>query len=87
MHWYGNDWWWSHMGWMMVLWAVGGVLLVVLTLFVVRTLSADLRRPMRPEAPAPREDDAERILRRRYASGEIDEQELHRRLDELRSVS
>jgi len=83
MHWYDGV-WWGHMGWMMVLWAIGGALLLLVAAYVVREIAGRTGRPG-PGGRAEQEDRAERILRERYARGEIDEQELHRRMDELRS--
>jgi len=71
---------WSHMGWagpwfMWIFWLA----LLLLIIVGIRWLSAsagDSRRPM--------SEDAESILRRRYAAGEIDEQTFRRMRDELR---
>ncbi len=84
MHYYGDH--WSHMGWgagwmMVVLWAVGIVLLVLLLLAVTRGVRAD--GAGRFLGRTAREDDSLEILRKRYAKGEIDEDELHRRMREL----
>jgi putative membrane protein len=51
---------------------------------VIWGIVALLRRPgdSRPERPDP-----ERILAERYARGEIDEEEYHRRLQTLRSTN
>ena len=83
MHWYDGG-WWGHMGWMMVLWVMGGVLLLAVAVYVIRETAGRSGRPG-PGARAQEGDGAERILRERYARGEIDEQELHRRMDELRA--
>lgn len=79
MHWPYDDWGAWHIGWMMIGWVVGLVLVGVLVLFAVRTLGYGPERP--------RSDEAKRILRERYARGEIDENELHRRMDELGGTS
>jgi putative membrane protein len=61
------------------------LILVVLLVIAVAVLVALLLRPTRPAAPTattsgtPPESEAERILRRRFASGEIDEEEFLRR--------
>ncbi len=60
------------MGWMWI-WPVA---LIVLVLVVIRALTA-------PSGPA-RSASAEEILKRRYARGEIDDEEYKRRLEELR---
>lgn len=81
MHWY-DDTWWTHMGWMMILWLIGGILLVALVVWVLRSMGpGGAGRPFGGTGP----EGAEEILRRRYARGEIDEQEYHRRLEELRA--
>jgi putative membrane protein len=60
-----------------VSWLVG---LVVLVLFIW----AVARMARMPGNGSPREDSPETILKRRYARGEIDQQEYERRLTELR---
>lgn len=70
------------MGLWMALWGlIALALLVVLILAIVWLLRA-LFRPA-GHAGQPR-DEAEDVLRRRYASGEIDEEEYQRRRDGLR---
>lgn len=64
------------MGWWMVLsWAVGVVVLVLLVRLV--TGAAGGVSPRSDETP-------EQILKRRYAKGEIERDEYQRRLDDLR---
>lgn len=66
------------MGVWMLLWAVMGIaLLTAAVLGVVRLLRRD---SFRAGGPAPTGTAAEEILRRRYANGEIDDEEFtHRR--------
>ncbi len=63
-----------HMGWMWIWWLVGIVVLIL----VVRlaTSSAGGR--------ASSAESAEEILKRRYAQGEIDQEEYERKLQDLR---
>jgi len=65
----------SHMGWMWFAWPLGIVLLIVL----IWALARGAAPPSRPDGESP-----EAILERRYARGEIDEEEYHRRLSDLR---
>jgi putative membrane protein len=78
-----HDWtdgWWGHAG-MMWIWILMGIVLVVLVVMLARgAFAGRFSPPPRREEP---EDDPETILRRRYARGEIDEEELRRRTDEL----
>lgn len=66
----------GHMGWMWLWWSFGLALLVLLVWAVARAAGS----------PAPRggEDSPEAILKRRYARGELDEQEYERRLNNLK---
>lgn len=66
----------AHMGWMWFAWPLGIVLLIVLVWALARAAA--------PPAPPGGEESAEAILKRRYARGEIDDQEYQRRLRELR---
>lgn len=84
MHYFTDSTWWGHMGWMMVFWVLGFVLVLLLVVYVVRYL-AMRSAPGRNPKVGDREDEAERILRERYARGEIDEPEYERRREELRS--
>jgi putative membrane protein len=62
--------------WMWLGWIVGLGLLVLLVWAVARAAGSPT---------APRQDDSpETILKRRYASGEIDREEYERRLTDLR---
>jgi putative membrane protein len=64
------------MGWWMVLrWVVGIVVLGVLVRVVVGSFGGSSPRS---------EDTPERILKRRYAKGEIEREEYQRRLEDLR---
>lgn len=66
----------SSMGWWMVLWWVGGlVVLVLLVRLMVGVAGGFSSR--RDETP-------EQILKRRYAKGEIARDEYQRRLEDLR---
>ena len=66
----------------MLLWALVGLALLVLA--VVATVW--LVRRMGPESRGEQQHDgAEHVLRRRYAAGEIDDEEFHRRLAALSS--
>jgi len=70
-HWNGME----HFGVMSLWWIIGIVLIVVLVWALAR--------------PTSRNDDnsgpsAEEILKRRYARGELDKDEYHRRLEDLR---
>ncbi|MFF4894433.1 SHOCT domain-containing protein [Micromonospora chersina] len=68
-----NGWIWP-MGFMMV----GGLILAVIIVAAVWLAVANSRRP------ADRNDSARRVLAERYARGELDVEEYHRRLDGLR---
>lgn len=73
---------WNEMGWLgmgvgMLIW---GVVLVVVVWLIVRGLMALERR----EPSRDRSDSAEELLRRRFASGEIDSEEYESRLAALR---
>ncbi|SCL58348.1 putative membrane protein [Micromonospora citrea] len=73
MHGYGWAW---PMGVMMLGWLV----LVLLVIWAVWYVTTGIRqRPM-----ADRHESARRILGERYARGELDTEEYHRRLDALR---
>jgi putative membrane protein len=74
-YWGGHGWWmWGVMG-------VFGALVLALVVLAVIWLASSTRRG----GPASqREDSPEDILKRRYARGEIDEEEYHRKLEELR---
>jgi putative membrane protein len=72
MHWY--DGWF--MGWMM-LWVLIGLVLVVVAIWAV--VQGGVSRTTV-------EDSAEAILKRRYARGEIDQQEYEQRLQRLRKA-
>lgn len=70
MHWHG---WW-HLGWMWIFW----IILLVLALLVFFGLARSWRSQRAPQ------EKAERILRERYARGEIDQSEYERKLRALR---
>jgi putative membrane protein len=74
MHWYmdGDCGWWMWFGWlwMVIFW---GVIIGVVVAVVRRSGPASPRS----------ESDPLQILRRRYAAGEIDDEEFRRRRDEL----
>ncbi|MEU5260116.1 SHOCT domain-containing protein [Amycolatopsis sp. NPDC021455] len=80
MFWYGN----GMGGWGYVLMTVGMVLFWGLLIFGVVALVRVLGRGSQHTAvPAAQRAAPERILADRYARGEIDEDEYHRRLDTL----
>jgi len=71
---------WNHMGWagawfMWIFW-LALLLLVILAIRWMTTSGSGERRG--------RSEDAESILKRRYASGEIDDQSFQRMREELR---
>jgi uncharacterized membrane protein len=73
MHWWYDD---GHMAWMSVWWTLGAAFFLAL---LVWTLVVTTRGP-----PGHAADSAESILKRRYASGEIDRVTFQRMLDDLR---
>lgn len=75
MHGWDGGW---HMGWWMIWWWILGVALVVL---VFRLLVGAGRGPTDGR---PSRDSAEEILKRRYASGEIDRETYQRMAADLR---
>ncbi|MGW5723401.1 SHOCT domain-containing protein [Amycolatopsis sp. NPDC003865] len=81
MFWYGN----GMGGWGYVLMTVGMVLFWGLVIFGVVALVRVLgRTPQHPTVPPGGPAGPEQILADRYARGEIDEDEYHRRLGTLR---
>jgi putative membrane protein len=60
---------------MAVSWALGIALLFLLVWAITRAANA---------TPTRTEDDPERILKRRYAKGEIDREDYERRLSDVR---
>lgn len=83
MIWYwaggGLHWWGWFVGFVLTIgfWA----LLIVLVISLFRSISTKGR----PHRFTDDGEDPERALARRFANGEIDEEEFHRRLDILRS--
>jgi putative membrane protein len=77
------------MGWHMDDWGWGGWLLMTASMVafwaLVAWVVAAAIRAARP--PSPRTSDPERILAERFATGEIDDDEFHRRLDSLRDAA
>ncbi len=74
--------WGSGMGVWMVLWGlIWVVVLVLLILSIMWLARASFRPGGGTERPT---QDAEETLRRRYAAGEIDAEEYHRRREALR---
>ena len=66
----------AHMGWMWLWWLVGLGVLILFVWAVARAAgSSGIRGPEEPP---------EAILKRRYARGEMDDQEYERRLGNLR---
>ncbi|MFF4604801.1 SHOCT domain-containing protein [Streptomyces sp. NPDC001339] len=88
-HWGGYDhggWGWFAMSISMLLFLA---LIVLVVLLFFRAFSrggsaAFWERPAPPGAPGPGRANAEQILAERFARGEIDEEEYHRRLATLR---
>ncbi|WP_051399896.1 SHOCT domain-containing protein [Haloechinothrix halophila] len=72
------------MGWMMLVWGLAGLAVLALVVAGVIWLVQSSQDRGRPALDAADEDAAERELRRRYAAGEIDQEEYTRRLDTLR---
>jgi putative membrane protein len=72
MHWWNGD---GLMGRMGIWWIVGAALIAVIVWTVLR-LS---RKPMNGSSESP-----EKVLKRRYAKGEIDHETYQRTLTELR---
>jgi len=70
---------WGIMGVWMILWIVLVVAAIALTVWLIGRLVAPRESPLGRAA-----DDAEEILRRRFAAGEIDAEEYERRLQILR---
>jgi putative membrane protein len=66
----------DHMGWMAFGW-IGGLAVLVLLIWVVA-------RAAGPPGAARTEESPEMILKRRYASGEMDREDYERRLADLR---
>jgi putative membrane protein len=70
-------------------WSWGGWLLMTATMFAFWALVAWLivLAIRASRSPTPHTTDPERILAQRFAAGEIDEDEYHRRLDALRGAT
>lgn len=76
-HWYGpGD--WGAMGIWTIVWFVLVVAIIALTIWLIG------RFIVSRDGATPRGDEAEEILRRRFAAGEIDAEEYERRLQVLR---
>lgn len=76
---------WGVMGIWMILWVVLVVAAISLTIWLIARLIAPRDGSPRDGGPSSRGgDDAEMILRRRFAAGEIDAEEYERRLEVLR---
>lgn len=71
---HGNGWVWP-----MAVMMIGWLLLILLVIAAVWIAAGYHRRPA-PQG----QDSARRILAERYARGELDAEEYHRRLDTLR---
>jgi putative membrane protein len=71
---------------MMFMWGAGGVVMMLMMVafwgLVIAGLVVGLRW-LRSQGHAPHRDEAEEILRRRYARGEIDKQEFETRKRDL----
>lgn len=72
------------MGWMMLVWGLAGLAVLALLVAGIVWLVQSSQDQGRPALDTADEDTAERELRRRYAAGEIDQEEYTRRLDTLR---
>ena len=88
MPWGGNQ-AWGWMGSMMGVWGfmgIGMILFFVLLVLAIVWMVTALTRSSRGYAdhPPPREDAGLRILRERYARGEIDHEEYERMRDHLK---
>lgn len=75
---YGHD----MNGWMFLWMTLAGALWIGITVLVVFTLSEGIGRRSRPEDAGPRSPAD--ILKRRYASGELSEEEFRRMSEHLR---
>ncbi|HVW69156.1 MAG TPA: SHOCT domain-containing protein [Steroidobacteraceae bacterium] len=73
MHYYWHD-GWQHMGWQHIAWWWVSALVIIAVLWVAMSAANRNGRP----------DSRERILKRRYAGGEIAREEYERKLQELR---
>lgn len=71
------------MGWMMLLWVLIGLAVLVLVILAIIWLVRSLTG-RRSSTEAQPEDPALLELRRRYAAGQIDQDEYQKRLDDLR---
>lgn len=81
-HWGGSGWWMWGMG---IFWIFVVVAVVLAALWVARSSrgGGGAGQGSRVSAP-PRDDSPEEILKRRYARGEIDDEEYRHKLEELR---
>ncbi|MCH9729123.1 MAG: SHOCT domain-containing protein [Actinomycetia bacterium] len=84
-----NGWMWGHgWGWgggiMMILFVVVLVVVVTATVLGIRYLSAPQRAPGQGPPAGATQDRSESLLAERFARGEIDEDEYHRRITVLR---
>ncbi len=78
MMWGWNGWsWW---GWLLMMFSM-----VAFWGLLIWGIVALFRRPGDGRYERPERPDPERILAERFAAGEIDEEEYHRRLETLRS--
>lgn len=75
MHWFGG-------GWMMFLtWFAAGAFVILVTMLAIALAGGSWRSSTRGRL----EESPEEILRKRFARGEIDENEFRKRRDELRA--
>lgn len=80
-HWMNG--WGMGWGWMWLWWIVGLGLVILLVWLLARAMRpgpGGERTEVRRE-----EDTPEQILKKRYARGEIDDEEFHRRMEKLRA--
>jgi len=71
MHWWNGD---GHMGWMALWWIFGAALIAAVVWALLRSTQAS-------NGPG---DSPEKILKRRYAKGEIDRETYQRMLTDLK---
>ena len=70
MHWFDGSW---HMGWMIIWWLLVPLLIALLVATVLRSARGPNELP-------------ERVLKRRYASGEIDRETYLQMLSDLKGA-
>jgi putative membrane protein len=77
MYWNGSGWW--------GMWLVMGAFWILILLLIIAAFYWLFKANQGPGTRArPPGESPEEIVKKRYARGEIDEEEYHRRLEELR---